>query len=106
MRPEQMLEHEKQALERMLKIAAGNTDQSRNVADFLLAWWNAASCGSYDITTGWSVDDEIMEDMCVVFRLASRARSYPDTLGYESEFRAIVEEWRPELVGTKTSASC
>ena len=39
-----------------------------------------------------------MEDMCVVFRLAARANSYPDTLGYGPQFEAIVREWRPELV--------
>jgi hypothetical protein len=97
MRPEQMLPAEKQALENLLKHAQGATHQSRRVADFLLAWWNPSACGKYDMTTAWSVDDDIMEDMCVVFRLASRAHNYPDTLGYEQAFRAIVREWRPEL---------
>lgn len=39
-----------------------------------------------------------MEDVCVVFRLASRANSYPDTLGYGPQFEAVVHAWRPELV--------
>jgi hypothetical protein len=98
MRPEQMTQNEKQALENLLKIAQGDTGQSRRVADFLLAWWNAGACGSYDLTTGWAVDEAIAEDMCVVFRLATRANSYPDTLGYGPQFEAIVREWRPELV--------
>ncbi|MGF6736154.1 hypothetical protein OKW50_008327 [Paraburkholderia youngii] len=98
MRPEQMLPAEKQALENLLKIAQGDTGQSRHVADFLLAWWNAGQCGSYDLTTGWAVDEAIAEDMCVVFRLATRANSYPDTLGYGPQFEAVVREWRPELV--------
>ncbi|WP_286162251.1 hypothetical protein [Burkholderia sp. WP9] len=38
-----------------------------------------------------------MEDMCVVFRLASRAKSYPDTLGYGPQFDAAVLAWRAEL---------
>ncbi|MFT0175102.1 hypothetical protein ACLKMY_40720 [Paraburkholderia mimosarum] len=98
MRPEQMTQNEKQALENLLKIAQGDTGQSRRVADFLLAWWNAGACGSYDLTTGWAVDEAIAEDMCVVFRLATRANSYPDTLGYGPQFEAVVREWRPELV--------
>lgn len=98
MRPEQMLPAEKVALENLLQIAQGNTGQSRRVADFLLAWWNAGQCGSYDLTTAWAVDDNIMEDMCVVFRLASRSNSYPDTLGYGPQFENIVREWRPELL--------
>jgi hypothetical protein len=98
MKPEQMTPQERKALERLLKHAQGNTDQSRRVADFLLAWWNPSACGSYDLTTGWSVDDAIMDDMCVVFRLASRSHSYPDTLGYGSQFESVVREWRPELL--------
>lgn len=98
MQPEQMLPAEKQALENLLRIAQGDTGQSRRVADFLLAWWNAGQCGSYDLTTGWAVDEAIAEDMCVVFRLVTRANSYPDTLGYGPQFESIVREWRPDLV--------
>ncbi|BDD79953.1 hypothetical protein [Burkholderia phage FLC10] len=90
-------EAQREALERLLDIAQGDTGQSRRVADFLLAWWNAGSCGSYDITNGWAVDTAIAEDMCTVFRLATFAYAYPDTLGYEKQFEAIVRAWRPEL---------
>lgn len=98
MRADQMLDAEKAALERLLAVARGDTGQSRRVADFLLAWWNAGQCGSYDLTTAWGVDDDLMEAMCVVFRLASRANSYPDTLGYGPAFEAVVAAWRPELL--------
>jgi hypothetical protein len=98
MRPDQMTPSEKRALENLLRHAQGGTGQSRRVADFLLAWWNAGACGAYDLTAAWGVDDDIMEDMCVVFRLASRANSYPDILGYGPQFEAIVRAWRPELV--------
>lgn len=59
--PEQMMSAERQALENLLKHAQADTHQSRRVTDFLLAWWNPAACGSYDLTTAWSVDDDIME---------------------------------------------
>ncbi|MFP3588580.1 hypothetical protein SCB29_33850 [Paraburkholderia sp. SIMBA_055] len=97
MRPEEMMTAEKHPPENLVKIAQGDTGQSRRVADFRLAWWNPASCGSYDLTAAWGVDEDIMEDMCVVFRLASRSRSYPDSIGYEKQFEAIVRAWRPEL---------
>ncbi|NGM80196.1 DUF7673 family protein [Burkholderia multivorans] len=97
MRPEQMTPAERAALERLIEHARGDTHQSRRVADFLLAWWNAGQCGAYDLTTGWAVDEAIADDMCVVFRLATRANSYPDTLGYGPQFEAIVHAWRPEL---------
>ncbi|WP_321812829.1 hypothetical protein [Burkholderia sp. BCC1985] len=99
MNPNQMLPEEKQALENLLEIALRDTGPSWRVANFLLAWWNARLCGSYDLTTAWGLDDDdIMEDMCVVFRLISRANSYPDTLGYGAQFEAVVRTWRPELV--------
>ena len=98
MQPEQITPTERAALERLLDHARGDTHQSRRVADFLLAWWNAGACGAYDITTGWAVDEAFADDMCVVFRLATRANSYPDTLGYGPQFEAVVHAWRPELI--------
>jgi len=86
------------ALDRLLTHAQGDSGQSRRVADFLLAWWNAGQCGSYDLTTAWGMDDAIVADVCVVFRLASRSRSYPDKLGYGPRFEAVVRAWRPELI--------
>jgi hypothetical protein len=97
MGPEQMTPAEKRALENLLQHAQRDTGQSRRIADFLLAWWNAGQCGSYDLTTAWGLDD-LMEDVCVVFRLASRAHSYPDTLGDGPQFEAVVRAWRPELI--------
>lgn len=85
------------ALERLIAVARGNTGQSRRVADYLLAWWNAGSCGSFDLTTTWGVDTAIAQDMTTVFGLIARIAAYPDTLGYEADFKAIVRAWRPEL---------
>jgi hypothetical protein len=31
--------------------------------------------------------------------LRQRIHRYPDSLGYEAEFKAIVQAWRPELGG-------
>lgn len=88
------------ALERLLKIAQGDTGQSRKVADFLLSWWNAGSCGGFDMTTLWGVDKAIADDMTAVFGLVARTCSYPDNppFAYGEDFRAIVAAWRPELL--------
>jgi len=88
-------EHE--ALSRLLAIAVADTGQSRRVADFLLAWWNPAACGAFDITTAWALDDAIALDVLIVFGLAIRCRSYPDTLGYADAFGRVDRSWRPEL---------
>jgi hypothetical protein len=103
MQSEQMTSVEKQALENLLQHARGDTGQSRRIADFLLAWWNPSACGACDMTTGWGLDEAIAEDMCVVFRLATRASSYHDTLSYGPQFEAVVRSWRPELIEHKES---
>ena len=90
-------EEETAALERLIQIAQGDTGQSRRVADFLLAWWNAASCGAFDLTTLWGLDTGIAKDMVMVFGLVAKVNQYPDSLGYEEPFKRIVREWRPEL---------
>jgi hypothetical protein len=88
---------QKAALERLIKIAQGDTGQSRMTAEFLLSWWNAANCGGFDLTTLWGVDTQIAADMVTVFALVANCRYYPDDLGYGEEFRQIVHDWRPAL---------
>ncbi len=46
-----MKSDEKAAFHRLVAIAQRDTGQSRRVADFLLAWWNAGECGGFDLTT-------------------------------------------------------
>ena len=85
------------ALHRLIAIAQQDTGQSRRVADFLLAWWNAESCGGFDLTHLWAVDEAIAKDMLIVFAYIARVTNYPDVLGYKSQFQSIVRDWRPEL---------
>ncbi|MXS77958.1 hypothetical protein ABF87_08280 [Nitrosomonas sp. JL21] len=92
-----MTDAERAALERLIRIAKAHTGQSRRVADFLLAWWNAGSCGSFDLTALWALDDAITADMAIVFAFIARVSKYPDSLGYEADFKAIVHAWRPDL---------
>lgn len=94
---------EQEALARLLQHAQGDTGQSRKVADFLLGWWNSASCGSFDLTTLWGVDEEIAADMVTVFAMIARVQRYPDTLGYTKSFEAVVRAWRPELAQSPTA---
>ena len=93
-----LTEKETASLERLIQIAQCDTGQSRIVANFLLAWWNAASCGGFDLTDLWAVDASIAEDMLAVIILVSRQRRYPDDLGYGKQFESIVHAWRSSLV--------
>jgi hypothetical protein len=99
--PNALSESHRAALERLIEIAQGDTGQSRRVAAFLLAWWNAEECGGFDLTDLWGVDSEIAADMVTVFALVAERHSYPDTLGYSRQFRAIVQAWRPALTGDR-----
>ncbi len=61
------------AFERLLSIARSDTGQSRRVADFILAWWNAVDLGGFDIADLFAVDEAIARDMATVFAyVASR----------------------------------
>ncbi|CAB3743289.1 DUF7673 family protein [Achromobacter kerstersii] len=88
------------SLNRLIEIARRDTNQSKRVADFLLAWWNATSCGGFDLADLWSVDKEIYDDMSSVIALVRRSRSYPDTLTtpVHEAFKELVKIWRPQLV--------
>ena len=95
--PDVLPASQRDALDRLLRIAQGDTGQCRLVANFLLAWWNAEECGGFDLTDVWSVDAPIAADMVTVFAALPRCRHYPDTLGYAEQFQALVRAWRPAL---------
>lgn len=88
------------ALDRLIRIAQRDTGQSRRVASFLLAWWNSATCGGFDLTELWAVDEDIANDMQAVVGLIARVRRYPDKVdpALAVEFERIIERWRPELL--------
>ena len=85
------------AFERLLDIARSDTGQSRRVADFILAWWNAADLGGFDIADLFAVDMAIGQDMARVFSwIAGRTTAeYPEA--YKSEIEDIIRRWRPDV---------
>jgi hypothetical protein len=82
------------ALERLVRIARGDSGQCRIVANFLLAWWNAAEHGGFDLTNVWAVDTAIAEDMIAVLTHLVHWRCYPDSLGYGAHFQILAQRWR------------
>lgn len=92
-----VLAESRAALERLIRIARGNTGQSRILADFQLAWWNATECGGFDLTDVWPVDTALAIDMLQVLALVIGCQRYPDATGYSRHFDAIVRVWRPAL---------
>lgn len=90
-------ENARAALDRLVEIARGDTGQCRRVANFLLAWWNAADCGGFDLTDLWNVDRAIADDILAVASLIARRHAYPDAFGYQAQFERLVALWRPQL---------
>jgi len=84
----------KGSVETLLTIAERDTGQSRRVASFLLAWWNAGECGGFDLTDLWNVDLEIVEDMQRVLLILPGYHNYPDKLGLGERFERLAVEWR------------
>jgi len=85
------------ALDRLLAIAQTDTGQSRCVANFLLAWWNARACGGFDPADLWTVEAPIRDDMLAVLQLIAHHRELPTAYGHGEAFEALVRRWRPGL---------
>ena len=85
------------ALMRLFRIARSDTGQSRVVADFLLAWWNAESCGGFDLSDLWAVDQAIRDDMLAVVTFLVRCGAYPSSFGLSERFGEVLARWRPHL---------
>lgn len=90
----------KAALERLLDVAWRDTGQSRRVADFLLSWWSAETCGKFDPTDLWGLDTAIRVDVLTILIFIASHQRYPDSLGYGPQFERLVAEWRPHLVAS------
>lgn len=83
------------ALRRLLAVARRDTGQSRRVADFLLAWWDASRHGGFDLTEVWGCDLQIRKDMLTVFiHIASNDGDHADHFGLADEFGELVDRWR------------
>jgi hypothetical protein len=84
-----------EALARLCAIALRDTGQSRHIADFLLAWYNATENGKWDPTDLWSVDEAIADDVLTVLRLIRQQHGkYPNDVGFEPEIHRIWQLWR------------
>ena len=96
--PKPLSQDEVDALMRLITIAKKDSGQCRFCANFLLAWWNAETCGGFNMTDMWAVYRPIADDMVTVIGLLSRLRSYPNTLGFQDDFHDIMRRWRPKLM--------
>lgn len=86
------------ALDRLFDLAASDTGQARRAANFLLAWWNGAEWGGFDLADLFGVDRAVAVDMATVFDFLGQhgGAIYADAFGYRDALAELVERWRPE----------
>lgn len=83
------------ALSRLIPIAKSDTGQSARVADFLLAWWNGADNGKFEILHLCNVDAPIAEDMLIIMSfLAQNGVIYADAWAERESMVHLWELWR------------
>jgi len=93
--------NEKMALDRLILEAKTPTGEGGRVADFLLAWWNADTCGGFNPIKAWSCEDNVVEDIVTIFSYIVRnQRRFPDYLGYGEKFESLMRQWRPGAANT------
>jgi hypothetical protein len=85
-------------IRRLIEIARSDTGQSRRVANFLLAWWNAGDCGGFDLTDLWMVDKKIADDMLATVAFVARHHECPNSYGLQADFETLVALWRPQFL--------
>ena len=83
------------ALTRLIRLAKNPgpaaSGQTKLVADFLLAWWNARRDGGWDPTDLWVLDAETRADIVILIGWIAVNRSY---LGCSDDMREIWRLWR------------
>lgn len=95
-------ENQGRALHRLIDIARRDTGQSKKVASFLLAWWNAEQLGGFDLTDLWAVDAAIEADMLdVIALIAANRGKYPNDFGLTREFQEIIKVWHEGTIVDK-----
>jgi hypothetical protein len=82
------------SLQRLIKVAKSKTLQSRPIANFLLAWWDAKKYGGFDFRDLWDIDKDLVCDMMNVLRIIALERNHPAALGYEEDFLILINRWR------------
>lgn len=89
-----MDEETKIALARLVALASEDTGGSRVAANFLLAWWNAAELGGFDLTEMWLLDELSVRDLLLVAGFIGRNNVYPDALIGREAVQDLIVRWR------------
>ncbi|VVN98198.1 hypothetical protein PS723_02425 [Pseudomonas fluorescens] len=93
----------RQALEGSLAVAQGDTKQSRRCANFLLAWWNAAENGGFDLSElcgGWVASWPVPAPWCSPGWRSTASTLTPWSMGGSSKRRPKLGGRRHERPGT------
>lgn len=92
------------AFERLLEVATSDTGQSRRVANFIFAWWNADSLGGFDLADIFAVDRDIARNMAIVVAHLAEAPGAEYPKGRRAEIENLIRLWRPEVSARSVEA--
>lgn len=87
-----------QSLSRLIALAANDSGQATRVRRFLLSWWNASTFGGFDPTDMWGLDHTIQLDVLSVIKLIVHTQSYPDILGFKTDFDWLIVRYHPQVI--------
>lgn len=84
------------AITRLFEVAQRDTGQSRIVANFLLAWWNAREHGGFDVADLFGLDLAIADDIATVVAYLGQRQTaiYADAFGHRDDVQLLIQRWR------------
>lgn len=94
--PTRPTHEELDAMHRLAQVALGSSGQANRCANFLLAWSDGDTYGTFDLTDIWACGPEVIHDMVTVFGLIARVSEYPQLLDptITRDLDAIALRWR------------
>jgi hypothetical protein len=90
-----------EAVHRLIGLARDDSRQARQAANYLLSWWNAETCGGFDIKDLHEADPAVAGDIVMVTMYVAKHNKKPTDYGLDQEFAQLVAQWRPHLAERK-----
>ena len=85
---------EQQAIDSLFDIANSHRPDARQAANFMLAWWNAAACGGFDLQDLRQMGPRLGESVAEIMDMIWQVGCGPEHLGYSNDFKELVAKWR------------
>ncbi|MCU1739301.1 MULTISPECIES: hypothetical protein [unclassified Pseudomonas] len=94
--PEHTIEIGDDVISSIRKLVIASTTGERDaepVAAFLMAWYDPATYGGFNVNDLWEMDEPIREAAAILFTWLSKNRTTPKDLDLDLIFEAISVRW-------------